>query len=163
MALHDFYCSQCRTVQCDVNIPIAIGATAGAPVCATCQQPMDWIPQTRAMDVGGVKGAAFKAFDTYDGKNQKVRISNMRDLRRVEKESEQQARNGEGQPIVFRRWHQNDSNKDVHTLAPTFTGGEQPTEAAKRRFGKTLQKAATAPDTGYGPGVTDANASALPD
>lgn len=165
MALHDFQCPICGHVTRDVNVPIDLGAAKVCVHCPVCPAKilMDWIPAIGGMDVGGVKGAAFKAFETYDGQNRKIRVENMRDLRRLERESEQQARNGEGQPLVFRRWSQTDSNKDVNTLGGAFAGGEQPTDAAKRKFGKTLQKSAEAPDTGYGPGVSDSNASALAD
>lgn len=114
------------------------------------------------MDVGGVKGAAFRAFDTTDGRGQPVHIDSLRKLRQVERESEVHARNGEGQPMVFRRYAQNDSNKDQHTLHQSYEGGEQPTREAAHRFGSTLRKEASEPDHAFGPGVTEANTSALP-
>ena len=163
MARHDFGCPCCGVRIVDVDVPMSVGASNVVVTCPYCHIQADYIPTTRAMDVGGVKGSAFKAFDTYDGQNRKVRVENLRDLRRLERESEQQARNGEGQPLVFRRWHQDDSNKDVNTLAGHFAGGEQPTDAAKRKFGQTLRKSAEAPDTGFGPGVSESNASALPE
>ena len=87
---------------------------------------MIWIPQTRAMDVGGVKGAAFRAFETRDGRNQPVLVDSLHKLRQIERESEQQARNGEGQQMTWRQYSQDPSNKHVHTLmkdpTPTITG-----------------------------------------
>jgi len=171
MAVHDYWCQHCGQVLTDVNIPVAIGATAGAPFCPNaCRagEPqrlpvrMTAIPGIGSMDVGGTKGAAFRAFDTFDGRNQPVRIDSLRKLRQVERESEQHARNGEGQPMIFRRWSQDGSNRDQHTLHPSYDGGEHPTEEAKHRFGQTLRKSTEEPEVGFGPGVSESNASALP-
>lgn len=161
MPLHDFWCQVCGVLQPDVYRSVEEGALSRPPIC--CGQPTSWIPQTTAMDVGGVKGAGFKSFTTYDGQNRKVTVNNLRDLRRLESESEKQARDGVGQPLRFRRWSQGDSNGDVNTFADQFKGGEQPTAAAKKKFGSTLRKSAEAPEAGYGPGVNDSNASALPE
>jgi hypothetical protein len=72
------------------------------------------------------------------------------------------ARNGEGQPMVFRRWAQSNSNRDQPTLSKDYRGGEQPTAGAAHRFGSTLKRSVEAPDHTFGPGVSEANASALP-
>jgi hypothetical protein len=141
----------------DVNVPIAVGARAGAP--AHCGQRTTPIPGIGRMDVGGVKGAAFKAFEMYDGQNRKVTIDSTHKLRQVERESEQQARNGEGQPIVFRAWSQDRSNREVNTLGTG--GGERPDPAYMKKFGKVI-RSATEPEAGFGPGVSESNASALP-
>ena len=101
MALHDFWCRVCGQVLRDVNVPVAIGANAGAP--DHCGQSTAWIPGATAMDVGGVKTAGFRAFDTTDGRGEPVHIDSLRKLRQVKRESEVHARNGEGQPMVFRR------------------------------------------------------------
>jgi len=153
MALHDFYCDVCSTVVVDVNVPATIGAVAGAP--DHCGHKMQWIPQTRAMDVGGVKGAAFTAFDCYDGQNRKVRVENYRQMHKLEQESEQQYRNGEGQPLRFRALHQNRSNM----LSNTFGDGgqEKPSASAIRRFAPRPSSS----EPGFGPGVNESNCSAL--
>lgn len=160
LARHDFWCAVCGTLTPDVYVPIATGGPAGAP--DHCGQRMQWIPGTTAMDVGGVKGAAFKAFDTTDGRGNPVRIDSLRKLRQVEKESEQMARDGVGQPMVFRRWAQNDSNRDVHTIHGSYEGGERPTPEAAHKFGQTLRKSVEEPDHSFGPGVNESTASALP-
>lgn len=112
------------------------------------------------MDAGSVKGAAFTAFDTTDGRGNRVRITNLRDLRKLEKESEQQYRNGEGQPMVFRRWAQDDSNRDVHTLGDPSGPSQAPDPAAVRKFGGAT-RSTTEPDAPFGPGVNESNTSAL--
>ena len=114
------------------------------------------------MDVGGVKGAGFKAFTTTDGRGTPVHIDSLHKLRQVERESEVHARNGEGQPMVFRRWAQDGSNHDQPTLSKTYNGGEQPSPQAAQRFGATLKKSTEAPDTSFGPAINESNASALP-
>lgn len=157
MALHDFRCSICGKVSHDINIPISIGAVDGAPPCLWCGETMDWIPQVGRMD-------AYEPsleFDTFDGRNQPVHIDSLKKLRQVERESEIHARNGEGQPMVWRKYSQDRSNVHVSTLGESPTVA--PTRSAAERFGSTLRKSAEAPDTTYGPGVSDSNTSALKD
>lgn len=160
MPTHDYFCTRCGQVLLDVMVPIAIGQAAGAP--DHCGQKAQPIPGIGRMDYGAVKGAAFKSFHTTDGRGNPVFIDSTRKLRQVEKESEQMARDGVGQPMVFRHWAQDPGNLDQPTLSKSYYGGEAPDPVAKHRFGSTLQKSAEAPDRTLGPGVTEANASALP-
>ena len=61
-----------------------------------------------------------------------VEINSLQTIRRLERESEQAARNGEGRPMVWRDFSQDRSNTDVHTLgkdpsltpAKTFLNGQ---------------------------------------
>jgi hypothetical protein len=70
-------------------------------------------------------------------------------------------RNGEGQPLVFRRWAQSDSNRDVHGLHPGWTGGAAPDPAWVKQHAADLKRDAAVADTEYGPGISDATPSAL--
>jgi hypothetical protein len=155
MALHDFWCQTCGQVLLDVNIPIAVGATAGAP--EHCGRTAAWIPQVGRMDAY----EPFQEFEARDGQNHLVTIDSLRKLRQVEADSERQYRNGEGQPIVWRRWSQDASNRDVHALAPRWQGGEQPDPAFVKKHAADIRRNADVADTDYGPGVSDATPSAL--
>jgi len=163
MALHDYYCARCSRVLVDINVPIVIGATAGAPHCPGCGGATTWIPQTTAMDIGGVKTSGFKGFHTTDGRGHPVHIDSLHTMRRVEREAEQAFRNGEGQPMVFRRWAQDGSNRDQPTLSRSYDPAEAPTPEGKERFGRRGAFSTTTEDAAgaYGPGVTDDNTSAL--
>lgn len=158
MALHDYYCPTCSRVLADVPVEISVGATAGAPVCS-CGTPTEWIPQVGRMDASN--GPGFQAFDTFNGRNEKVHVTSLKQLREIERQSEIDHRNGEGQPLVFRAFSNSRSQMDQSALHKSFEGGEQPTPAAKRRFGSSVQKAAEEPDRAFGPGVSESNASAL--
>jgi hypothetical protein len=160
MPVHDYYCARCGQVLVDILVPIAIGQIAGAP--QHCGQTTVPIPGIGSMDYGAVKGVGFKSFTTTDGRGNPVTINSLRDLRRVERESEQMARDGVGQPMVWRRWAQEDSNADQPTLSKSYYGGDAPEAAAKHRFGSTLKRSADEPDGSFGPGVDESNASALP-
>ena len=160
MALHDYF--HCGQVLVDIYRSAAEGARARPPACPTCGQPMVWLPGTIAMDAGAVKTSGFKGFHTTDGRGHPVHVDSLHKLRQVERESEAMARDGVGQPMVFRRWAQERSNQDQPTLSKSYAGGEQPTPAAAHRFGQTLRRSAEAPDHSFGPGVHEGNASALP-
>jgi hypothetical protein len=157
VANHDFWCQICGQVLVDINVPIAVGATAGAPL--HCGRKMNWIPAVARMDASS--GPGFQEFEAHDGQNNKVVVDSLKKLRDIERTSEQQYRNGEGQPLVWRRWSQDSSNRDVHSLDPArFSGGERPDPAYTKKFG-LRRFGATEPDHSYGPGVDDSNTSAL--
>lgn len=159
MALHDFRCTRCHAIVRDVNVPITIGARAAHVPCPRCKARMENIPAVARMDAAN--GPGFTAFDTFNGRNEKVHVSSLKQLREIERQSEIDHRNGEGQPLVFRAFSNEPSKMDASALHKSWEGGEQPTPEAKHRFGATLQKAAEAPEVGFGPGVSESNASAL--
>lgn len=159
MPLHDYFCGVCGQILVDQYRSCAEGARARPPV--HCGRSMSWIPQTTAMDVGGVKTAGFRGFHTTDGRGQPVFIDSLHKLRQVEKEAEQAYRNGEGQPMVWRRWAQDNSNADAPTLSRSYDGGEHPTKEAVAKFGPQIERHSEEPDRAYGPGVQEANATAL--
>jgi hypothetical protein len=157
MALHDFWCQVCGQVLVDINVPIALGARTGAPL--HCDRQTSWIPQVGRMDAAS--GPGFRAFEAYDGQNRRVTVDSLHKMRAIERQSEADARNGEGQPIVWRRWSQDRSNVHTHALAPGWTGGAQPDPAFVKKHGARIRRDAAVADTEYGPGVSDATPSAL--
>ena len=155
MALHDFWCQVCGQVLVDVNVPIALGAQAGAPL--HCDRKTAWIPQVGRMDAY----EPFQEFEARDGQNNLVTVDSLHKLRQIEADSEQRYRNGEGQPIVWRRWSQDASNRDVHALHPKWDAGEHPDPAWVKKHGASLRRSASEPDVEYGPGIDDSTPSAL--
>lgn len=127
MPLHDYHCLTCGAVRIDVAIPIAIGATAGAPDCPDCEfpAPMAWIPAARFSgfnDSGDMGASSFAKFTTQvedpgsPTGYRDITIGSLSDIRREERESEQRARNGEGQQLIWRDYSQSASNRDKHTM-----------------------------------------------
>jgi hypothetical protein len=157
MALHDFWCQVCGQVLVDVNVPIEIGARLGAPF--HCDRPAAWMPQVGRMDASS--GPGFTAFTARDGQNHEVVVDSLHTLRRIERESEQAYRNGEGQPIVWRRYANDNSNRHVHALHPHWQGGEAPDPAWVKKNAAGLAQGDLVAETDYGPGVSDATPSAL--
>lgn len=156
MARHDFECPVCGRRMLDVDIPIALGARLGAPLCSGCGYLTEWIPAIGRMDASS--GPAFTAFDAYDGRNQPVHVDSVHKLRQVERESEQLARNGEGQQINWRMWSNDQSNRLDNTLGK-YVAGERPDPAFAKKFGKQIGEAVA--DQSFGPGVNESNTSAL--
>lgn len=155
MALHDFYCQVCGQVLVDVNVPIAVGARLGAP--EHCGRQTAWIPQVGRMDAY----EPFQEFETRDGQNRRVTVDSLHALRKIERQSEQDYRNGEGQPLVWRSYANDRSNRDVHALHPSWTGGERPDPAFVRKHAGAIRRHTDVANTDYGPGVSDATPSAL--
>lgn len=130
---------------------------------------MTWSPQVGRMDAGS--GSTFIAFDTEvlqpDGSHKTVHIGSLRDLRRVERETEQAQRNGEGQQLVWREWSQDKSNADVHSFIPKDPGQIAREELAamqaeaKSRGSVSRLRVTEASVPELGPGVTDESASPL--
>ena len=161
MPLHDYRCPVDGTILRDQWRTVAEGAEARLPLCQLClcvgsETRMRPIPNVGHMDAK----EPFQRFETFDGQNRRVVVDSLKTLRRIEKESEQQFKNGTGQPIVFRAYSNDPSNMDTSALHKSWEGGEQPTEEAKRKFGAPIRT--TTEDAGeFGPGVSEANASAL--
>ena len=147
MPLADYRCAHCCRIEPDVYFSSEVGARAQPPRC--CGQPMEWIPQVGAMDAY----EPGSEFQVRDGRNRLRTVESLRDIRKIEKESEQQARNGEGQQMVWRKYAQDASNVHTHTL------GEDPSQHPERRM--AIRRSAEQPDRAYGPGVGDHNATAL--
>lgn len=112
MPLHDFLCSTCGREQRDVYRSIDVGALGSVPICASCGTPLTWIPKVGAVDTY----EPMVEFETTDGRGQRVVIDSLHKLRQIERESEQQARNGEGQQMVWRQYSQDPSQRHDHTL-----------------------------------------------
>ena len=112
MPLHDFRCDQCGAWDVDVYVPVTVGAAAARPICQACHVVMSWIPQVGGMDA---REPSFQSTVTVNGRE--TTVGSLHQMRQIERQTEQQARNGEGQRLVWRDYSQNSSNKDVHTLA----------------------------------------------
>lgn len=167
MPLHDYHCDRCQYTLVDVYRSIEQGGRK-VPVCPRCHGAMEWIPQIGRMDAGS--GSSFTAFDVEvrqpDGSHKAVHIDSLRKLRQVERDTEQQARNGEGQALRWRDYSQDPSNKDVNTFGPDpaqLAREELATlQAEARSRGRvTAEKHREAPAVTLGAGVTEATTSPL--
>lgn len=137
MALHDYVCPTCGASAVDIYRPVTERASEHPPDCPTCQTPMLWIPAVGAIDA--YESVAFTtSVRQPDGSYKDVRIHSLHDIRRIERETEQAHRNGEGQPMRWRDYSQDRSNGDVHTFgaSPALT----PSKTTARGVPFTLRK-----------------------
>lgn len=148
MPLHDYRCTECGTRLFDVYRSIAEGARARLPLCPDCQCPMGWIPQVGAMDAKEPFQAYTVARDLYDKnpltgdteRHQRIeRIDSLHTMRKIERDSEQRFRNGEGEPMRFRMLSTDRSNKDVGSFgregqigAQHYDSGNPPVQKSGR-------------------------------
>ena len=134
MALHDFVCLTCGTEQRDVYVSIAIGARAADIRCA-CGARCEWVPFPTAVNAYDVRG-----FDTTvrqpDGTEKLVHVGSLADIRRIERETEIAARNGEGQAMRWRDYSQDASNGHVNTF------GDSPAQQLRRSLLEDRRRAA---------------------
>lgn len=127
---HDFTCPLDQRIFRDAWVHTSISVYDHHFHCPDCGSLLVWIPQIARMD-------AYEPFQKFEvtvakpgGGTEVVCIDSLHKLRSVERESEVRARNGEGQPLIWRDYAQDQSNKDVHTLGtdPSF-----PAEELRRR------------------------------
>lgn len=132
---------------------------------------MRWIPQIGRMDAGS--GSTFQAFETYvpqpDGTQKRTTVSSLHQLRQIERESEQRARDGEGQQMNWRDYSNDRSNADVHSFRPKTPTQEAEEDIARQRAalsdrlgGRISAGRATLLEgdgPALGPGVTESSAS----
>lgn len=147
MALHDFACPTCGAILRDIYRPISVGAQADPPL--HCGQPAQWIPQVGRMDT-------FEPFDTVNGRNQPITIASLTQLRKVERESEQHYRNGEGQPLVWRMYSQDRSNRHTNTQGPDPGTRITPADLAKHHL-QVTKHGEVEPSVTLGPGMADSS------
>jgi hypothetical protein len=163
---HDYFCPSCKLYLRNQYRSVQEGGKARLPTCTTCGLPMLWVvPLLRmslATDGESRSKEKFQKFMARDGRNNLVEIDSIQKLRQVERESEQLARDGEGQHITFRAFSQDGSNRDVNTHGEP----EKPqlSAEAKRKWGLrgATSVVESEPDAAYGPGINDSNTSALP-
>jgi len=144
MPNHDLRCLVCGTICYDVYIPTALGARAYCreAVCPVCGGSLDPIPAAQfsvfsdAVPRAGSTDRAKATIQVEDpGSPTGFRaetVGSLRDIRRVERESEQRERNGEGRKMIWRDYSQEPTNRDRHTIAAdpslkppkTFTNGQ---------------------------------------
>ena len=132
---------------------------------------LDWIPQIGRMDCAS--GPSFKAFQMQqrqpDGSYREITLSSVADLRRVERESEQAHRNGEGEAIRFRAWSQ-DRGNDANSFGEAPDAQVRRELAAAQSEGRGRRRQRLAVIRGrqaeenartLGPGVTEESASPI--
>lgn len=115
--------------------PVDFGTTfpQGAPFCPICKNvddaadalvKMEWIPQLGRVSAGN--GPTFTAFETTGPDGKLARINSITELRAMERRSEQMARNGEGQQMVWRDFSNGKSNKDAHAIHNKWEADDYP-------------------------------------
>lgn len=134
----DYECPGCPGLIRNHRFSAALGAKASAPLCPVCEIYMEPIPAIGRMDVGGVKGASFQAFEIsrlvpsrHGMVEQTERIDSVHKLRAVERDSEQRYRDGEGEPVRFRAWNQDRSNLSVSSFGTSGRIGDQTYDAGQ--------------------------------
>jgi hypothetical protein len=141
VARHDLVCRRCFTVS-EHNISALVGARAYSreTACARCGGELEPVPAIRLSlfsdaDSRSSPSDFTKAtvqMETPEGGFREVQVGSLRDIRRLERESEQAEKEGWGRRMCWRDYSNDRSNADVHTLgvdpslrpAKRFTNGE---------------------------------------
>ncbi len=124
--------------------------------CAACGVRLSWIPQVGRMDAL----EPFQKFTAHvrqpDGTEKPVEIGSLSQMRRIEHLSEQRAKDGEGQQMVWRDYSNDRSNRERHTIMADPAEAPQKSSRVNVRAVPESQV-----NDSYGPGVSDANTSSL--
>ena len=153
MARADYRCPGCGTI-IEHTFDMRVGAIQSAPWHEPCQCYFEVIPFAR-FDIktdGGTNRGGFQKFTvhrqvmTKEGPQQEeVVIDSLHTLRRIERESEQAHRNGEGEKLAFRAYSNEPTNKDVGLFGPFI-----PEETKLKKSGRVSVKVVTPPDAAEG-------------
>lgn len=141
--LGNYCCPDCETVLRDVHVPFGTTFNEHVEICPRCNHPrgggrwvrMDWLPQIGRMSAAN--GPTFVGFDTTDSLGNPIHIGSIAELRKVESESAKMARDGIGQPMIWRDLQNDQSNKDVHAIHGRWEADDYPgapTKAALQRM-----------------------------
>lgn len=153
----DYDCTTCRLGQISVPHGTQVRDVIACPSCGALRD-WKWVRTRTETYVPRVFGHA-PALDIHVGRvapiGAGVRVDTLRDIRRIERESEQAERNGEGQAVRFRLYSSGDrytnSFGEVPQEKPSFTRPD-----GRPRLTVNAVDAAHAEASGdLGPGVTD--------
>lgn len=171
MPIHDLYCLACgaerKGTYCPlVTLPEAeyhhgykVTQAVDFPSC--CGAPMGFYPPRVAMDAYE-PGTEFQTEVLQpDGTHRHVMVDSLQAIRRLERESEQRQRDGEGQQMVWRDYSQDKGNQHEHSFAKDPAVKPDPAFLKKFRESGGGGASPSAANREYGPGVSDANTSAL--
>lgn len=171
----DYRCPVCGEIREDVHFFASVGAVKSAPLCVPCSGEgcavyMEVIPFARfdlATDgEGGKAGQKFtihRQVPTADGLRQVEEVvDSAHARRRIERDSEQRYRDGEGEPLRFRADHQSPSNMDCNSFgtagtigARTYDSGQPP----QKKSNVTLTRhGERKPRRALGPGLSGRSA-----
>lgn len=158
-----FRCPTCGQIDLITYRAADVGSLGWPPRCSGEEThpstPMEMAPQQMLTDLRSDSDSdtAFRKFSiSVDG--QRVEVSSLSQMRTIERESEQRYRNGEGEPIRFRMWNQDRSNKDVNAFGDAgtigehqYSNGRQPAKSGKigvRRYGEEKPRVKVAKGAG---------------
>jgi DNA-directed RNA polymerase subunit RPC12/RpoP len=142
-----------------------------APLCPVCRGLMTW-KQTREHkpeNHGWSTGMRAPAIDFNQTQGRVapigggIEVNSLRDIRRIERESEQAVRDGVpgAERVIFRKYSQDRSNLHTHTM------GEAPEARPSKEFLRkqkgSIGSNPGAEELGMGPGAQEELASYLPD
>ena len=164
----DYRCPDCDEIRRDHVYRMSEGAVLSAPTCQACYSTMEWIPAARfdAKSDGDASLHGEQGFRKFslDVDGRSVEIDSLHTLRRIERESEQRFRNGEGEPIRVRGYSQDHSNMLQNTFGEagqigpqTYSSGARPTKRL------AVKRHAEEPTVPVGPGIAPSGATALKD
>ncbi len=144
-----------------------MGFEMHVPICPGCRGPMKW-SQTRdyvsAAHVEQFGQAPALDYNQTKGRiapiGNGVEINSLHDIRRIEREAEKRYRDGVGEPLVFRKYSQDNGNLHTNTLGDAPQQG--PSAEWMKKNGHKIGSIREGDIPGMGPSMTEDNASYLP-
>lgn len=167
-----YRCPPCAQVWLMIYHTLDVGGDHWPPRCPDCGTPTTFAPQPGDVVIDaksdGESPRGFQKFTihrqvpTRDGLQQvEETIDSVHKLRQIEHDSEQRYKDGEGEPLRFRGYNNDASNRDVNAFGTagrigdrTYDSGAQPTKKsniAVTRHGATKPTVKVARHAGRSP------------
>jgi hypothetical protein len=163
-----YYCNSCKRGTRVSVTGLRFWEYPPPPTC--CGQPMKWRMSVFGYEEPAPRFGSAPAIDFNQTRGRiapigdGIAVNSLHDIRRIERESEQRARNGEGQPLVFRKYAQDRGNLHTSTL------GENPSHKPRLTDSRGRQKISirpvdesTANADVLGPGIVNDGDSGFPE
>ena len=163
MPQQHYRCPDCGEIDLVIYTLADVSSPDWPPRCVHChaRSRMEMAPQQMLTDLrtDGEGDRAFQKFSVHVNGKREI-IDSVHKLRQVERDSEQRYRNGEGEPIRFRLWNNESTNRDINSFGDggqigerAYSNGTQPTpkpsgKIGVRRHGQERPTIATARHAG---------------
>jgi hypothetical protein len=126
----NYCCPNCGFIERDVAVEFGTSFPDKVLICVQCAGAdhigvrLEWLPQIGRISAGG--GPTFTSFETTGPDGKLHRINSITELRHMEREAEKMTADGVGQPMVWRDYANDRSNRYDHAITKSWEPADYP-------------------------------------